>query len=215
MTREDLIKKVALKMDEISSSDDVILSVGSSDNNPLYVQINNLLNESVNDVLMKAPIYRLSNHIVSSRGFKVESIFNGLRQKAVFTITDDFLRFVSISDSCFQRDITELSFEGDSVDKRQHNKHLVSKEAKPVAVLNSTTGHRKISCYSYRVLSSPNPRLTYIERYDHDGDMSCDVDLDGYMIDLVSWVCAGKVFAAQGDINKGKICDENASALMI
>ena len=54
MDRQELIRKVALKMDEISSSDDVIVSVGIDDNNPLYTQIDSLLNESVNDMLMKA-----------------------------------------------------------------------------------------------------------------------------------------------------------------
>ena len=57
--------------------------------------------------------------------------------------------------------------------------------------------------------------MHYVKRYNNNSDTSADTDLDEYMVDLVSWVCAGKVFAAQGDINKGKICDENAAALMI
>ena len=57
--------------------------------------------------------------------------------------------------------------------------------------------------------------MLYIKRYDNDRDTSAETDLDEYMIDVVSWVCAGKVFAAQGDVNKGKICDDNAAALMI
>ena len=214
MTREELVKKVALKMDEISSSDDVIIPVGTGDNNPLYTQINALLNESINDVLMKAPIYRVQSHIVSTNNFKAASIFNNLRKVAVITIPDEFIRFVSISDEAFQRDIVELAIQGDDTYKRQQNKHLVAKSAKPVAVLISTAGVRKIVCYSYDNTSTPKPMLFYVERYDGDEDLTSDICLDGYMIDLVSWVCAGKVFAAQGDVTKGKLCDDNALALM-
>ena len=218
MTREELIKKVALKMDEISSSDDVIVPVSSGDNNPLYTQINNLLNESVNDALMKAPIYRILNQVLtlSSSNMTIKSILGGKRKTAVFTIPENFIRLVSINDDAFQRPVVELSIEGDDIAKRQHNKFLVAGNAKPVAVLGrGSLGLRQITCYSYGELDTPSPSLLYIKRYDNDSDTTAETDLDEYMTDLVSWVCAGKVFAAQGDINKGKLCDENAAALMI
>lgn len=231
MTREELIKKVALKMDEISSSDDVMVPVNAGDNNPLYTQINNLLNEAVNDVLMKAPIYRLQSQVESLPMFHTEkdkennditvidynitNIFSGSRKKIEVPVSDEFLRLVSISDDCFQRPIVELAIEGDDTDKKQHNKFLVAKSAKPVAVLSNSANGRIITCYSYDSSATPNPTLLYVKRYNNEKDTTIETDLDDYMIDIVSWVCAGKVFAAQGDINKGKICDDNASALMI
>ncbi len=217
MTREELIKKIALKMDEISSSDDVIVPVGTGDNNPLYTQINNLLNESVNDVLMKAPIYRIQSQVQKlSAASTPADVFGGSRKVAVIVIPEDFIRLVSITDSAFQRPIVDLAVEGDDVDKRQHNKFLVAKSAKPVAVIGrDISGARTITCYSYESGITPSPSVLYVKRYDNDTDTSASTDLDEYMTDIVSWVCAGKVFAAQGDINKGKICDENASALMI
>lgn len=207
MDRQELIRKVALKMDEISSSDDVIVSVGIDDNNPLYTQIDSLLNESVNDMLMKAPIYRLYNHIntvASSRPTTVNSIKVG-----IIEVPADFLRFASIEDKAFQRPIVTLAVEGDDVDKRQHNKHLVAKKAKPVAVIsNDATKKRIITCYSYGLAETPSPTMLYIKRYDGN------TTLDDYQIDIATWICAGKVFAAQGDTVKGKTCDENAIALM-
>lgn len=215
MTREELIKKVALKMDEISSSDDVIVPVNASDNNPLYTQINNLLNESVNDVLTKAPIYRLNQHIEKIESSTYISLFNNTRKAAVINVPDDFIRIASITDALFQRPIVDLAIEGDDVDKVQHNRHLVAKHAKPVAVIGNGESGRVIKCYSYDSAENPSPAMFYIKRYDKDRDTSAETDLDEYMIDIVSWVCAGRVFAAQGDVNKGKICDENASSLMI
>lgn len=226
MTREELIKKVALKMDEISSSDDVIVPVNASDNNPLYTQINNLLNEAVNDVLMKAPIYRLQSQVVSLEmshkvedktvlDYEIENIFSNTRKKVVIPISDEFLRLVSISDDKFQRPVVDLAFEGDEIDKKQHNRFLVAKNAKPVAVIGNTANGREISLYSYHPSDVPNPSVLYIKRYKNEQDTTADTDLDDYLIDVVSWACAGKVFAAQGDINKGKICDENAAAIMI
>lgn len=224
MTREELIRKVALKMDEISSSDDVIVSVGTEDNNPLYTQINSLLNESVNDVLMKAPTYRLQNHMkalttesidLDNPWWGSEEIFNGTRKVLVINVPDDFLRLASISDKSFERPIVDLAIEGDDTARRQHNKYLVAKTAKPVAVISNGMDGRKITCYSYPAKTGPQAVFLYIKRYDKSMDLGVEADLDDYMVDLVSWVCAGRVFVAQGDINKGKICDENASALMI
>ena len=215
MTREELIKKIALKMDEISSSDDVIVPVNASDNNPLYTQINNLLNESVNDVLMKAPIFRLHDHVEVSSTSTPGETFDKSRKIAIIAVPSDFIRLVSITDTAFQRPIVELAIEGDDIDKRQHNKHLIAKSAKPVAVIGRGDSGRIIICYSYDVSATPNPTLSYIKRYDNDKDTTAETGLDDYMIDLVSWVCAGRVFAAQGDMNKGKICDENAASLMI
>ena len=216
MTREELIKKVALKMDEISSSDDVIVPVNVSDNNPLYTQINGLLNESINDVLTKAPIYRIQNHVVSMKESTAGSTFDNSRATAVIVVPNDFIRLVSITDDSFQRPIVDLAIEGDGVDKRQHNKFLVAKSAKPVAVIGrDQNGARVITCYSYELNTTPSPTMSYVKRYESNLDAMLEVDLDSYIIDVVSWVCAGRVFAAQGDINKGKICDDNAAALMI
>lgn len=209
MTREELIRKVALKMDEISSSDDVIVSVGIEDNNPLYTQIDNFLNESVNDVLMKAPIYRLYD-CLGTASAESDADFATGRVVAFFSVPRDFLRFVSIEDDLFQRPIVELSIEGDDVAKRQHNKFLVARKAKPVAVIStSDSAGRIITCYSYDKEDKPRPTMTYVRQY-YGNDL-----LNEYLIDIVTWVCAGKVFAAQGDLNKGKLCDENAVSLMI
>lgn len=222
MTREELIKRIALKMDEISSSDDVITPVGTGDNNPLYTQINNLLNESVNDVLMKAPIHRLTSHIVagSTSSITTKDTVGKTRKSAQISVPDDFLRLGSIVDENFERPIVELAMEGDDIAKRQHNRHLVAKSAKPVAVFGTIyeggVCKRIITCYSYSTdKASVTPSLYYIKRYDEDKDTSSEVGLDDYMIDIVSWVCAGKVYASRGDINNEKVCSDNAAALMI
>jgi hypothetical protein len=214
MTREELIKKVALKMDEISSSDDIIVAVSSSDNNPLYTQINNLLNESINDVLTKAPIYRIPDAFTATEADLEGSmaILGNTRRAGVISLPEDFIRLVSISASDLERHIVDLSIEGDETDKRQHNKFLVAKNAKPVGVLGRAEGNRVIYVYSFEKDITPLMSLTYVKRFT---DTVNDIELDDYMSELVSWVCAGRVFAVQGDINRGKICDDNAAALMI
>lgn len=215
MTRQELIRKVALKMDEISSSDDVIVSVGIDDNNPLYTQIDSLLNESVNEVLMKVPTYRIpQSHTNVISDSTITPLFSNHRKSATIKVPDDFLRLVSITDDEFHRPISELAVEGNDVDKRQHNKFLVAKQSKPVAVIGrDNEDGRVIRCYSYGIDDSAAPSMLYIKMY-QDTNPSTDIGLDDYMIDIVTWVCAGKVFAAQGDITKGKTCDENAVALM-
>lgn len=216
MTREELIKMVALKMDEISSSDDVKVDVGLGDNNPLYALINGLLNEAVNDVLMKAPAFRLdSQAAMVDFNSKVE-IFNKSRVAAQFNTPNDFLRLISITDPLFHRPIVDFAMEGDDTDKMQRNRFLVAKYAKPVAVIGTATGRNVITCYSYNAGDTPNITMVYIKRFrGSEDDLSADVPMDGYLADIVTWACAGKVFVARGDADKGKMCDENASALMI
>lgn len=226
MTREELIKKVALKMDEISSSDDIIVAVNSSDNNPLYTQINDLLNESINDVLTKAPIYRIPSAFIETitdidgeddeSVYRVVDIFSETRKKLKIRVPDDFIRLASFSDNCFDRAIVDIAIEGDDVDKKQHNRFLVAKNAKPVAVLcRSNDGERNISIYSYSTYDIPEFSFCYVKRFTDASSVESSIELNDYMTDLVSWVCAGRVFAVQGDVNRGKICDENAAALMI
>jgi hypothetical protein len=215
MTREELIKIVALKMDEISSSDDVRVPVGTGDNNPLYTQINSLINESINETLMKVPIYRIQNQIGKMIVTSPIAVGGISRKTAVFTVPSDFIRLAQITDPLFKRPIVDLAVEGDDIDKKQHNKFLVAKYSKPVAVLGRGEAGRTITCYSYNESDTPSATMLYVKRYTTSNTIDEDMGLDDYMIDLVSWVCAGKVFAAQGDINKGKICDDNATALMI
>ena len=208
-------------MDEISSSDDVIVAVDSSDNNPLYAQINSLINESINDVLTKAPIYRLQNHLGIVNPIYHESISdrddNIFRQIAVLKVPEDFIRIVSIDDPDFERPIVDLAIEGDDIAKQQHNRFLMAKTAKPVAVLGrNSAGLRIIRCYSLPAGKvDPEATMTYVVRFTGGEGLSNDIDIDDYLVEIVTWVCAGKVFAAHGDLNRGKICDDNAAALMV
>jgi hypothetical protein len=214
MERIELIKKVALKMDEISSSNQVVVDVLDSDNNPLYALIDGLLNESINDVLTKAPVYRLQSSFMDMGNTEEIALLGG-RMAVRFLVPSNFIRIASITDdSNFRRPIVDLAIEGDDVDKRQHNQFLVAKGAKPVAVIGrNSDGERIITCYSYNADSAPQLECRYIQRF--DGGPNDDIDLDDYMTELVSWVCAGRVFAVQGDLTRGKICDDNAAALMI
>jgi hypothetical protein len=219
MTREELIKKVAMKMDEISSSNDVFVSVGADDNNPLYTQINSLLNESINDVLSKAPVYRLTSFVsvVPKDDIRADNVDGG-RQVAVARVPSNFIRIVSITDTLLKRPIVELAYEGDEVDKRQHNRFLMAGNAKPVAVFAQDVlgqGEKAITCYSYAAGDTPNPAIHYIKRFEGSLDTSSSIDIDDYLADIVTWVCAGKVFVAEGFADRGKICDENAAAIMI
>ena len=217
MTREELIKKVALKMDEISSSDDIIVSINSGDNNPLYAQINSLLNESINDVLLKAPIHKIKKNIGELKSFGLGYSFCKTRKILNIQVPDDFLRLVLITDDSFQRPITELAIEGDAIDKRQRNKFLMAKTAKPVAVFGrDEENNLVITCYSLdKSTESISASGLYVKRFNGNITLSSTVDLDDYLVDIVSWACAGKVFAAQGDVAKSQICDTNALALMV
>lgn len=219
MTREELIKNVALKMDEISSSDDVIVDVDISDNNPLYTQINKLLNESINEALVKAPVHRIGNAMMMNGGPYTEkdTTYAGNRTVISIPLPDDFLRLASIDSGKFQRPIVALATDGDEVSNTQRNKFLVAKYAKPVGVLcvDGASGGKCIKCYSFDPADNASVIMTYIPRFNEELGLSVNIKIDTYLSDIVSWICAGKVYSSRGDAANSKICDENALALMV
>jgi hypothetical protein len=60
MDRTALINQVKSKIDELSPEDAVLVDVGFADEKPIDTIIDDLLDESAKEVLLKAPIYKLT-----------------------------------------------------------------------------------------------------------------------------------------------------------
>ena len=231
MKRNELIRQVALRMDEVTpdSPDFTIddIAVDGSDNNPLYALIDGLVDSGALELFSVAPYWRLPQKDFANK--KVEplpALFGG-RKYIRLKVDDDFLRVAEISCSDFQRPITEAVPEMSEAGKRQHNRFLMGKEAKPVGVIShgswNNTQCREIDCYSLpsntTVTASSGIEATYIPTPEMPAitDTTTDIEtvVPPVLVDALEWIIAARTFGARGDANHAAICQQNAQNLLV
>lgn len=220
MNRRDLILATALRMDEVSASDSpvVVTAVDSSDNNPLYTLIDGLLDECLVEVYNAAPWWRLNQKPFPS--IPASATFDPVtgRYHIAVPVPADYLKLAEINCLQFQRPINEVHPEGSEEGSRQHNRHLVAKLARPVAIMSHNATGREIDCYS---LASPEVNAlvaTYIARPVLPKDAAPEINADVLPDALVApleWLTAGKAFSARGNVNGAQTCMKNAQNLLI
>ena len=224
MDRNQLIANVALRMDEITPTSAINIAVDGSDNNPLYALIDGLVDSGVLELFSVAPFWRLhqTKFEPANISFKEENDRRVVRIK----LNDDFLRVAEINVEGFQRPITEVVPEQSAEGKRQHNRWLRGKVAKPVGVVsfglwdNETC--REIDCFSLPPKvnpSDPDPDViaTYIAKPENIGDLPSTVEdvVPPVLIPALEWLIAARAFGARGDANHAAICQQNAQNLLV
>lgn len=203
MNRQALINKVKSIIDEISAPDSVIIDVGVDDNNPIDTIITSLLDESAREILLKAPVYKLSP--ASSATQAVASSTDP--KTGTIDLPADFLRLVELKMLEWQRPVTELNLQGSYTAKIQSNKYLRGGLSKPVAVLSHREGKKVIEYYSVNNSHSIN-RFLYIKE-----DVAENVPVQ--LQDALCWICASRVCAAIGETSKVEMAEKNAISLMM
>lgn len=238
MTRLELIRQVALRMDEVTpeSPDFTIanIPVDGSDNNPLYALIDGLVDAGALELFSVAPFWRLPQKAFTGVAVKtLPALFNS-RKVVRLKVEEDFLRVAEIDCSHFQRPITEVVPEVSDLGKRQHNRFLMGKEAKPVGVMSHdewTTGSglsevtaqcREIDCYSIDGSTTVNVatdvKATYIATPEMPSlESSTDIEtvVPPVLVDALEWLVAARTFGARGDSNHAAICQQNAQNLLV
>ena len=232
MTRSELIKKVALRMDELTPSSAFSVPVDGisyQDENPLYALIDGLADDCALELYSIAPYWRLPNTEFAAESKLIESIdSNDANSRKIIRLklADDFLRVAEINCEEFKRPITEVAPEQSAEGKRQHNRYLMGKETKPVGVLsfakwlvtpdNSETpveqNCREIDCYSLSpdsTLTASGVVATYIAKPANAESVS---DL---LMPSLEWLTAARAFGARGDANHAAICQQNAQNLLV
>jgi len=228
-TRLQLIKNVALHMDEVSP--DITISgitIDGSDNNPLYALIDGLVDAGALELFSVAPYWRLPQTAFSGIDVGSMPASYGSRRYIRLRVPDDFLRVAEIDCTSFQRPITEVVPEVSDMGKRQHNRYLMGKEAKPVGVMShgiwgtgvDAESCREIDCYSIPSGSSiPSVKASYIARpYMPDINSNDDIEDDvipAVLIPALEWLIAARTFGARGDANHAAICQQNAQNLLV
>lgn len=203
MNRDQLINQVKSKIDELSPSDALIVAVGTEDNKPIDTIIGSLLDESAIEVLLKAPVHRLS---VTKCATASGTATTGDAFSGSVAIPADFLRLVEFKMTEWKRPVTEFQPQGSPLAQRQYNVYLRAGINKPVAVIS----HRDAGMVAeyYTVLSAHTiERFLYIKR-----DVAENIPV--VLQDALCWICASKVLSIFSKINESKSAIENAVSLM-
>lgn len=203
MNRVELLNIVKSKIDEISSSDELLVPVGIEDNKPYDTIIETLLDESAIEVLLKAPFYRLTiSNSTSLEIVKKDS------NTGIIILPTDFLRLLSFRMTEWERSVTQPAIKGDDISNMQSNKFIRGGQAKPIGVLTRTDKGLALEYYSVKV-DHTLAEFFYVKKQKAE-----DIE-DIQMIDAMTWICAGKVLGVVGKFELAKNCYENANGLLV
>lgn len=204
MERSELINKVKTRMDEVCVSGDIISPVGIENTNPYNSIIDELLDESALEVLLKAPFHRL--HI--TRG-AIDAVQNSSDTTiGTIQIPDDFVRLVSFKMKEWKQPVTSFAVQGGEIARKQSNEHIRGGIAKPIAVLCKDDVGYYAEYYSVKSSHEVEDFL-YIKK-----DIAENIT-DSHLIEIMVWICAGKTLAVLGEGTLSNQCYEEAKGLML
>lgn len=221
MTRKELIRQVVARMDEVTPEADLNVIVDGftdgADGNPLYLLIDSIADDAALELYSVAPYWRLPQ--TAFQNILVESIHSSdvnSRKYIRLKLDDSFLRVAEIDCEGFQRPITEVVPEQSPEGKRQHNRFLLGKEAKPVGVMSfgiwGEVQCREIDCYSLAASTGVTPAQVKASYIAKPGAVESIPEI---LIPALEWLIAARAFGARGDSNHATICQQNAQNILV
>lgn len=205
MERLELVNRVRRKIDEVSAQDTPLQTITIADENAVDAIIDSLLDESAKEILLKAPVQRLT--VTSSTPSTVMN--DNDTTTGYIQVPEDFLRLVSFKMGDWHRSVTDLAVKGDAISMRQHNKYIRGGVAKPVGVISRNDKGIIIEYYSTQQATHTLAEFLYIKE-----DIAENI-ADGQMVDALTWICAGKVLSVYGNLQMAQNAYDNAQSLMI
>ena len=208
MGKEQLINKVKTRIDEVSASGDAIVDVGVENTKPYDSIIEELLDESAMEVLLKAPFYRLP--VADGKSAANATKDSSDNKIGKLNLPEKFVRLVSLKMQSWLQPVTAFALPGDAVATKQSNKYIRGGVAKPVAVLYK--GGTQPYAHYYSVATENDHKveeLLYIEK-------KTALEMEGTeMENAMCWICAGKTLGVLGEKGLADLCYENAKGLMV
>lgn len=195
MTRSDIIEKVKVRLDELTSSDETIT-------HPVDNYLDPLLTESHNQLLREAPLYLLPMTSINEDLVEFGVDMYPVEYNAYVPRPSDFIRVGRFKFTNWDNEAT-VSITPEHPDYKVHqNTFLQGRSYRPViievhAMLDvDTTLKRYLKCLN--VTSNENVEYLF---YVGNGDIT---ELTDDLIDPLSWLCASKYMqvAEMGDMAK-------------
>lgn len=183
MTRDSFIAQVKLKMDELTPFNEGLFISDGSNTNPIYNHIDNLIDESVYEIILQG-----ASHLFPSKLASGEiSIVNNI---GIIVMPIDFIKIQSIESPEWERPVTRTITDSDPVYLQQKNKYTRAGSAKPIVALRGDNGTRFLEIYTIK--STTGAKVKYI------GKLTID-QIPETVIPALAWYTASKVYATMED----------------
>lgn len=195
MTGADIRNLVITKLEERSAfladnTSGPILSGGDILNEikPVYDYVDEQLPIAANEVLLSAPIHKLSATQADVSGI------NTLNANGVCTIAlpDDYLRLVKVKLIEWSTPVSIPISVDHPLYRQQHIKYTRGHQDKPVVAYVEVGSEKQLECYSYTKNSSVES-LWYIQKFDEKNKYKDAI------AELIALTCARKIFEIFGN----------------
>lgn len=195
MTGADIRNLVITKLEERSAfladnTSGPILSGGDILNEikPVYDYVDEQLPIAANEVLLSAPIHKLSATQADVSGI------NTLNANGVCTIAlpDDYLRLVKVKLTEWSTPVSIPISVDHPLYRQQHNKYTRGHQDKPVVAYVEVGSEKQLECYSYTKISTVES-LWYIQKFDKENEYKDAI------AELIALTCARKIFEIFGN----------------
>ena len=184
MTRNEIINKVRVCMDEISPFENIEVI-----NNPM---IDSLLEDTANDLLLIVPEPEVAGLLKSMLGLTLST--NTSKGYGHIELPSNFLRAFNLKFSQWERPVTTFMNTTDPSYKLQWNKFTMSRGVKPIAYITTLDYEgvyfNRIEYFGMPEASSQTLDYgSYVNRVTDVGDISDN------LIDPLCWLVASKAFS--------------------
>ena len=214
MNRSEIINKVKTRIDEVSSSDSLIIDVGIEDNKPIDEIIDEVLDGSILEILSSAPLHYLpiKKADITTSVNETDSVsvagYSIIKNIATFELPSDFLRLARLKLDSWKDYICDFTDENSAIARRQRDIYLRATTELPVAVRRNNT----IMAYSVPS-SSANAVIEYVGNALFEGSQC--VITDNKAIEAMLWRCAAKALIVIGRTNEVQICETKSAEALV
>jgi hypothetical protein len=202
MKREDVIKKVKVKLEEFSTFDEPKSLVAITDSNikPINSYIEETLDTAYDDVLLLAPLHLIKENVSDIHDEKIEVV----KKVGYMEVPDDYLRLHSVMFDKWKRMVNRVIYPDQAEYALQRNEYTRGGIAKPVIAINNN----KFEIYSIR----PTMKCEYFKYIPKT--MQGNGFFEDTLIDMIVLQCAILVLEVFEQTNKAQVLSQELSNLI-
>lgn len=193
MTRNEIINKVRVYMDEISPFENIEVI-----NNPM---IDSLLEDTANDLLLITPEKELSGLLQSMSGLTINP--NISKGYGYIELPSTFLRALNLKFSEWERPVTNFLTSADPSYKLQWNKFTMSRGVKPMAYV-TTLDYEGVYFKRIEYFGMPEASSQTLDYGSYVNRVTDVSDISDNLIDPLCWLVAAKAFQIIGSQNESQ-----------
>lgn len=201
MVREDVIKKVKVKLEEFSPFDEPKSLVAIASNvKPINSYIEETLDSAYDDVLLLAPLHLIKDNVID-----ISSTSTTIEKKVGYKdVPDNYLRIHSVLYDKWKRMVNRVIYPDQAEYVLQRNEYTRGGFAKPVIAINNN----KFEIYSIKP-SMKCECFKYIPKTTEGNS-----EFEDALIDMIVLQCAILVLEVFEQTNKGQVLSQELSNLI-